>query len=85
MMSNSMKIGDPVVDSYLDDILMFYNTGKRHGSVGRAMYERAEFLHRHPELETEEIVACFSSVEIHEVFVNGLYFAYCRGYNGEEL
>lgn len=77
--------GDPVMDAFLDDMAMFYNTGKRHRGADRAMYERSEFVALHPELEDERVVRSFSSSKIHETFILALYYAYCRGYNGEEL
>ena len=76
---------DTMMDLFLDDMAMLYNTGKRHKAAGRAMYERIEFLRRHPELEETEVVDYFSSEKIHETFITALYYAYCRGYNGEGL
>jgi len=83
--SQNLLTGDPVTDAFLDDMAMFYNTGKRHREAGRAMYERIEFLRLHPELEETKIVDYFSSAKTHETFITALYYAYCNGYNGEEL
>jgi len=77
------KTGDPVVALFLDDMAMFYNTGKRHKDAGRAMYDRLEFINCYPDINKFDVI--FSSKAVSEHLVYTLYAAYCNGYNGEEL
>ena len=64
----------------LDDMVMLYNTGKRHREAGRNKYGRLEFVAAHDELaytDGNEV-----PVRLYMKLVDMLYLAYCDGFDG---
>jgi hypothetical protein len=65
----------------LDDMVMFYNTGKRHREAGSKKYSRQEFIHTHRDLDRNGELNKLPQ-NIYDLFVDSLYKPYCDGFNG---
>lgn len=63
----------------LDDMLMMYNTGKRHRQSAKEKLSYSAFLANHPELEIVDdplLIESFTELSL------ALYSAYSDGYDG---
>ena len=65
----------------LNDMIVLYNTGKRHREAGRKKWSKREFIAQHDELKQSGGEGGLS-LEYHAMIVIMLYSAYSDGFMG---